>query len=77
MFSADGGAHWTSATLGADHGKYSFREWSVNFVPPSRGKYALQSLAINSIGETQPKSTSWNAGGYLRNAIETLTVTAT
>ena len=30
-FSADAGKSWQSATLGKDEGKYSFRQWAINF----------------------------------------------
>ncbi|HXW76986.1 MAG TPA: molybdopterin-dependent oxidoreductase, partial [Candidatus Eremiobacteraceae bacterium] len=77
LFSSDGGAHWIPSELGPDDGgRYSFREWSASFDTVSSQQYALQSLAINTIGEAQRSTPVWNASGYLRNAIETVRVTA-
>ena len=74
LFSIDGGDHWQAARLGKDYGDYSFRPWEAQFTPASGQTYALQSLAVNRIGESQRFSARWNPSGYLRNAVETLTV---
>ena len=76
LFSGDGGRHWTPASLGKDYGRYSFRPWEARFTPQS-GAHVLASLAVNSIGEAQRFDNSvWNPGGYLRNTVETLNVSA-
>jgi sulfite dehydrogenase (cytochrome) subunit A len=75
QFSSDGGATWKSALLGADRGKYSFREWSASFNPQRGRQYALQSIATANDGSTQPTTLAWNASGYARNVIETVKVT--
>ncbi len=77
LLSADGGRTWQTARLGHDYGNFSFRPWEAAFVPKPGRAYALQSLAINRLGETQRLSARWNAGGYLRNAVETITVQTT
>ena len=77
LFSSDGGQQWQAARLGQDYGDYSFRPWEVSFTPVPGRSYQLQSLAINRIGESQRFSARWNPSGYLRNAIETVTVHAT
>ncbi len=74
-FSADGGATWDRAQLGADQGKYSFREWTATFNATPGKQYALQSAAIANDGATQPLTVAWNASGYARNVIETVKVT--
>jgi DMSO/TMAO reductase YedYZ molybdopterin-dependent catalytic subunit len=77
LFSSDGGANWTEARLGKDLGKYSFRQWEASITPAAGKSYALQSLAINGIGESQRVGTAvWNPGGYLRNTVETVRVSA-
>jgi sulfite dehydrogenase (cytochrome) subunit A len=76
QFSSDGGETWSEATLGKDYGKYSFREWTCRFTPPTAGDYALQCCATNRIGQSQPREALWNPGGYLRNVIETVRVAA-
>lgn len=77
MFSSDGGKRWEEARLGADHGKYSFRQWTAAFKPVTGRRYALACLAINHNGESQQLSTPrWNPAGYMRNVVETYRVTA-
>lgn len=77
LFSVDGGQRWQSARLGKDYGDFSFRPWSAQFMPEPGRLYALQSLAINRIGESQRFSARWNPSGYLRNVIETVNIHAT
>ncbi len=77
LFSSDGGAHWTPATLGKDYGKYAFRPWQARFTPQVGKRYTLASLAMNTIGEAQRLDNPvWNPGGYLRNTVETVRVEA-
>lgn len=73
--STDGGETWTQAKLGADLGKYSFRDWQLS-VTLKPGTHALQVCATNAAGQTQPAKPLWNPSGYMRNVIETTTVTA-
>ena len=76
LFSTDGGKRWEEARLGKDHGRYSFRQWEAHFTPKQGGKYALQCMAVNTIGESQRATGPWNPGGYLRNVVETVNVHA-
>ena len=76
LFSYDGGASWSAASLGTDLGKYSFREWTIPFTPRQTGKYALKVRAINNAGDTQPLAACWNPSGYMRNVVETVNVSA-
>ncbi len=73
--SSDDGASWTDATLGADFGKYAFREWrlALNVTP---GAHVLKVRATGVGGETQPDAALWNPRGYRRNVIEAVRVTA-
>jgi DMSO/TMAO reductase YedYZ molybdopterin-dependent catalytic subunit len=75
-FSVDGGASWTPARLGADEGKYSFRQWQADFALPTRGAHVLMVRCTNSDGVTQPSRKVWNPGGYMGNAIEATNVLA-
>ena len=77
LLSIDGGQQWQSASLGKDYGDFSFRPWEAKFIPESGRSYALQSLAINRIGESQRFSARWNPSGYLRNVIETVNIHTT
>ena len=73
--SVDGGQSWTSAALGRDIGKYSFREWqtSATFMP---GAHEIKVRATNAIGQSQPAEPLWNPAGYMRNVVETVRVRA-
>ncbi|MGX9428776.1 SorA family sulfite dehydrogenase catalytic subunit [Bradyrhizobium sp. LeoA1S1] len=73
--SPDGGKTWQAAKLGKDLGKYSFREWQLSVrLPP--GAHDLKVRATNQAGQTQPETATWNPPGYMRNVIETTSVTA-
>ncbi len=74
--SFDGGRTWKSAALGADLGRYSFREWTAPFTPEARGSYEIKVRASNRIGQSQPLAALWNPMGYMRNVVETIRVTA-
>jgi hypothetical protein len=73
--STDGGNTWAQAKLGADLGKYSFREWQMP-VRLAVGEYDLKARATSNGGEVQPMEPLWNPAGYLRNVVETVRVTA-
>jgi len=75
-FSSDGGQTWQATELGKDHGRYSFREWTAAFTPAKPGSYILQAKATNRAGQKQPDKASWNPAGYMRNVIESTTITA-
>ena len=76
LFSQDGGRNWRAADLGKDHGRYSFREWTIDFTPENAGPFALRAKATNRIGQSQPLDVLWNPSGYMRNVVETVNVTA-
>ena len=73
--SIDGGQSWSDTQLGADLGRYSFREWrtTVRLTP---GAHALMVRAVSVTGEMQPAEQLWNPAGYRRNIIETVRATA-
>jgi sulfite dehydrogenase len=75
-FSADGGSTWSEARLGPDLGRFSFRRWHADWTPPGRGDYRLHVRAVSGAGEQQPAEAGWNRGGYMRNVIEEMRVTA-
>ncbi len=72
LLSDDGGHTWREAELGADLGRYSFREWKFGFTPKSEGEFSLKVKATNRIGQSQPLDAQWNPSGYMRNVIETV-----
>jgi DMSO/TMAO reductase YedYZ molybdopterin-dependent catalytic subunit len=74
LFSADGGSHWQEARLGPDHGKYSFRQWTVDLRPSSMGPQTLMVKALNTAGTSQPERANWNGSGFMRNVVESVSV---
>ncbi|MDB6054260.1 MAG: oxidase [Verrucomicrobiales bacterium] len=73
--SDDEGKNWRTAQLGKDLGKYSFREWTLQYVPTA-GNITLRVKATNRTGQSQPMEPLWNPSGYMRNVVETITVSA-
>lgn len=73
--SDDNGRTWRGADLGKDLGKYSFREWTLPFTPTRPGHLSLRVRATNRLGQSQPMDALWNPSGYMRNVVETTTVT--
>jgi DMSO/TMAO reductase YedYZ molybdopterin-dependent catalytic subunit len=73
--STDGGRSWHAAALGEDHGRYSFRQWSLP-VNLSAGEQRLMVRCTNRDGLQQPLQANWNPGGFMRNVVETLQVQA-
>ena len=76
VVSEDGGRTWREADLGRDLGKYSFRQWTISFQPVRPGDYELKVKATNRIGQSQPLEPLWNPGGYMRNVVESVRVSA-
>ncbi|HTZ71406.1 MAG TPA: molybdopterin-dependent oxidoreductase [Acetobacteraceae bacterium] len=74
--SADGGRSWRKTALGRDEGKYGFRQWSTDIPAPRPGELALMVRCTNTNGVAQPASPNWNGGGFMRNVIETIHLTA-
>jgi DMSO/TMAO reductase YedYZ molybdopterin-dependent catalytic subunit len=68
--SEDDGQSWVQATLGADHGPYSFRPWERTWTPTRAGQHVLAVRATDSKGNVQPDAPVWNPGGYLWNRVE-------
>ena len=70
--SDDGGSTWRAAALDFDQGKYGFRRWSAQVAAPPSGTLTLQARCTNANGEAQPTEPNWNAGGFMRNVIESV-----
>lgn len=73
--STDGGQRWSAAILGPDLGRYAFRQWHAS-IRLARGNHKLMVRATANSGEVQPQEARWNPSGYMRNGIESVTVTA-
>lgn len=76
LFSQDNGENWLEAKLGQDLGRFSFREWRIEFTPKQKGKLDLKVRALNFAGQIQPMTASWMPAGYMRNVVETVKITA-
>lgn len=74
-YSTDGGQSWRGARLGADMGRYSFREFTFAFTP-EKGSHDLRVRAWNRSGQSQPMEALWQPAGYMRNVVESVKVTA-
>ena len=74
-YSTDGGQTWRAAKLGADMGRYSFREFTFGFTP-AKGSHDLRVRAWNRSGQSQPMDALWQPAGYMRNVVESVKITA-
>jgi DMSO/TMAO reductase YedYZ molybdopterin-dependent catalytic subunit len=74
LLSADQGRRWQDARLGANHGKYGFRQWEFPLRLATAGRQKLMVRAVNTAGVTQPDHPYWNGGGFMRNVIESIVV---
>jgi DMSO/TMAO reductase YedYZ molybdopterin-dependent catalytic subunit len=69
-FSRDGGKNWQQAELGKDEGKYSFRQWQIQFNLPDKGDHVLMVRCTSTTGEMQSDTPNWNPSGFMRSVIE-------
>lgn len=75
QLSINGGRDWQDATLGEDHGRYSFREWRFAGTFP-KGQHDVKVRAVGADGETQPLNALWQPAGYMRNVVEAVQLEA-
>jgi DMSO/TMAO reductase YedYZ molybdopterin-dependent catalytic subunit len=75
LVSSDAGRHWRQARLGPDHGKYSFRQWEAALHVGVPGALRLMVKTVNTAGAVQPDQPNWNGAGFMRNVIESVSVT--
>ena len=68
--STDGGTSWQPAALGAEHARYAWRLWDLEWKAPREGNYVILSRATDSRGRRQPMEMQWNPEGYLWNAVD-------
>ncbi len=72
--STDGGQTWRAAELGQDHGRYSFRQFSLKFRPDRKGPVTVMAKASNRLGATQTFELIHNPAGYHHNVVQKVTV---
>jgi sulfite dehydrogenase len=74
-YSTDGGQSWREAKLGAELGRYSFREFTFGFTP-GKGTHDVRVRAWNRSGQSQPMEALWQPAGYMRNVVESVKIVA-
>jgi DMSO/TMAO reductase YedYZ molybdopterin-dependent catalytic subunit len=72
--SIDGGASWQPAELGADLGRFSWRQWTFGIASPQPGGFTLLARATNAIGATQTSDLLFNPAGYHNNVVQRLKI---
>ncbi|MEO8305517.1 MAG: molybdopterin-dependent oxidoreductase [Betaproteobacteria bacterium] len=72
--STDGGDNWKPAKLGRDHGRFSFREFSMTVPTRAPGTMVVMARATSRGGQTQTERLSYNPAGYHHNVIQRLYV---
>ena len=74
--SEDEGKIWQMAQLGADLGRYSWRQWSHRFTPARQGQHTVLARASNRAGATQVSELIFNPAGYHNNVIQRIDIDA-
>jgi DMSO/TMAO reductase YedYZ molybdopterin-dependent catalytic subunit len=73
--SLDGGKLWRPADLGADLGRYAWRQWSFPIASPQPGdEYVVMAKATNRIGSSQTFELVFNPAGYHNNVVQPVRV---
>ncbi len=75
--SDDGGNVWRTAQLGADLGRFSWRQWSHRFTPDRPGRHVVLARATNRAGATQSFDLIFNPAGYHNNVVQRLEIEVT
>jgi hypothetical protein len=76
QFSSDGGSTWSDAELEPQEERWAWRGWRFCW-QAEPGEHHLCSRARDEQGNEQPVDPTWNLGGYLNNAVQTVRVTVT
>ncbi|MBI3530127.1 MAG: molybdopterin-dependent oxidoreductase [Betaproteobacteria bacterium] len=75
--SEDEGKIWQTAQLGADLGRFAWRQWSHRFTPARPGRHAVLARATNRAGATQTFELIFNPAGYHNNVVQRVEIEAT
>jgi DMSO/TMAO reductase YedYZ molybdopterin-dependent catalytic subunit len=73
--SVDGQQTWSPARLIRGEGRWAWTRWEFAWTPASAGRVPISVRAMDTSGNTQPTSVTWNKFGYEMNAIMTREVT--
>jgi len=74
--SVDGGRSWRAASLGTDHGRFSFRSFRESFTPGERGALVVMARASNRAGATQTLEIIPNPAGFHHNVVQRIAISA-
>jgi DMSO/TMAO reductase YedYZ molybdopterin-dependent catalytic subunit len=74
--SEDEGKSWQGVQMGADLGRYSWRQWSHRFTPARPGRHAVLTRATNRAGATQTFDLIFNPAGYHNNVVQRIEIEA-
>jgi len=72
--SEDGGRNWRSVQLGADMGRFSWRQWAHRFTPARAGNHTVMARATNRAGATQTFDLIFNPAGYHNNVVQRINI---
>ncbi|HWQ37665.1 MAG TPA: molybdopterin-dependent oxidoreductase [Burkholderiales bacterium] len=75
--SADAGESWQRAALAAEHGRFSWRQWSYRMRPQRPGRQIVMARASNRAGTTQTFELIFNPAGYHNNVVQTVELVVT
>ena len=70
----DNGQIWHRAELGADLGKYSWRQWNFRMQFEKPGKQIVMARATNRVGATQTFDLIANPAGYHHNVVQRILI---
>jgi DMSO/TMAO reductase YedYZ molybdopterin-dependent catalytic subunit len=74
--STDGGRTWSMATLGPDHGRFSFRSFGLAVTPSAAGPMVISARASNRAGAAQTFDLIPNPPGYHHNVVQHIAIEA-
>jgi len=72
--SMDGGRSWRSAELGADLGRFAWRQWRYAMPAARSGNYVVMARAANRIGSSQTYELNFNPAGYHNNVVQRIEI---
>jgi DMSO/TMAO reductase YedYZ molybdopterin-dependent catalytic subunit len=71
--SVDGGASWAAAELQPPPGRWAWARWRFAW-EAEPGEHELCCRARDEAGNEQPLEPTWNAGGYVNNAVQRVAI---
>ena len=70
----DGGRSWRAAELGADLGRFAWRQWRYALPAARAGTYTVMARASNRIGSGQTYELNFNPAGYHNNVVQRIEI---